>query len=72
MHKKLREGLGETAGKGQDRNCRKRVICEAGCGGGQQRGERVKKAVMKRREESKRQRPLSIQAREMEDGDVDR
>lgn len=39
---------------------------------GQQRGERVKSSQSSGGEERKRQRPLSIRAREMEDGDVDR
>lgn len=39
---------------------------------GQHRGERVKSSQSSGGEERKRQRPLSIRAREMEDGDVDR
>lgn len=40
--------------------------------GRQHRGERVKSSQSSGGEEHKRQRPLSIRAREMEDGDVDR
>lgn len=36
------------------------------------KGRKGEKQSVKWREESKRQRPLSIQAGEMEDGDVDR
>lgn len=43
-----------------------------GEGGRAAEGKKGEKQSVKWREESKRQRPLSIQAREMADGDVDR
>lgn len=67
----MRDGLGETEGTGLDRNCRRSGRSSWGVEGGA-KGRKGEKQSVKWREESKRQRPLSIQAREMEDGDVDR
>lgn len=76
-HKKLRASLGETKWEGQKEgerwlNRNDGSSWGGGGRGGQHRGERVKSSQSSGGEERKRQRPLSIRAREMEDGDVDR
>lgn len=72
--KKLRESLGETEREGQRQKLQNRNDRSSwrGEGGRAAEGKKGEKQSVKWREESKRQRPLSIQAKEMADGDVDR